>query len=105
MDSHLTFGRLENSGHQLEQSTLTGSVLANDAERLAGLNLERNVAQRPEVAVAAQTVEGDQLGEPMPRLFIDWVAFRNAFKLDGKHYPESTWADGADATSTFKRRQ
>src|SRR4029078_7369520 len=49
LDQERPAGRPHYSGQLLEQGALAGAVVADDAERLAPLDLERDVAQRPEL--------------------------------------------------------
>src|SRR3954471_21089037 len=51
-DRDLAAGRAQDAGQQLEQRRLAGAVGADDADRLAGLDVERDVAQRPQFLLA-----------------------------------------------------
>ena len=48
-EPRLAFGRRGDPGEDLEQGALAGAVVADDAHRLASLDLEAHVAQRPEL--------------------------------------------------------
>ena len=78
-------GGLQNAGDDLQQRALAGAVLADDAEGLAALDLEADIVQRPEILVALQPVEGQQLLEPVAGRFVDRVALGNALEFDGIH--------------------
>ena len=76
---------MQDSGDHLQQRALAGSVLADNAERLAALHLEADVVERPEILVALQTIQRQQLLEAVARRVVDRVAFRNTLEFNGVH--------------------
>ena len=52
--------RRQDAGHALEQGRLARTVVANNAERLAGFDIERNVSERPKLLVAVAAAGGDE---------------------------------------------
>src|SRR5208283_1027408 len=51
-------GGLEDPGYHLEQRALAGTVLADDAEGFAALNVEGDIVQRPEIPMTLEAVQG-----------------------------------------------
>src|SRR5258707_3564777 len=78
-------GWQQNAGDHLQQRAFAGSVFANDTERLAGPDLEADVAQGPEVAMELVASRRDQLFEPVARGVVDGVTFGYALKFDVGH--------------------
>ena len=77
--------RMQDSGDHLQQRALARSVLSDNAERLAALHLEADVVERPEILVALQTIQRQQLLEAVARRVVDRVAFRNTLEFNGVH--------------------
>ena len=76
---------MQDPGHHLQERALAGAVLPDDAEGLAALDLEADVVERPEILVALQTIQGQQLLEAVARRVVDRVAFRNTLEFNGVH--------------------
>ena len=51
-DLEAALGRLGRAGKELQQRALAGAILAYDPDRLAGVNLEADPAERPVCTVA-----------------------------------------------------
>src|ERR1700691_2483896 len=76
---------VQNASHHLQQRALARSVLAHDAEGLAAADLEADIVQGPEIPVALEPVEREQLLQPVTRRVVDRVALRDTLKFDGVH--------------------
>src|SRR5262249_26916772 len=76
-------GRRKGSGQQLEQRRLASAVVADDAERASLLNLEPEVAQRPERlrVIASQ----EQLLQTVERAAVYPVGLSQALGLQCNH--------------------
>ncbi len=85
VDIHSAGSGMQNPGHHLQQCALARSVLSHNAEGLAALHLEADVVERPEILVALQTIQGQQLLEAVARRVVDRVAFRNTLEFNGVH--------------------
>ena len=77
--------RMQDPGHHLQERALAGAVFPHNAEGLAALHLEADVVERPEILVALQTIQGQQLLEAVARRVVDRVAFRNTLEFNGVH--------------------
>ena len=80
---------MEDSSHHLQERALAGAVFPHNAEGFAALDLEADVVERPEILVALQTIQGQQLLEAVARRVVDRVAFRNTLEFNGVHGWES----------------
>ncbi len=78
-------GGLEDACAHLQQSALARSIFPNNAKRLASLDFEGDIAQRPIVGMEAAAVQQRQLLETIAGRRVDRVALRNARKFDGRH--------------------
>jgi hypothetical protein len=65
-------GGLQNSADNLEQGALAAAVRAHQAEHLAFLQVEADVAQRPKLGVALARA-GQHLPQPVGRAAIEAV--------------------------------
>src|SRR5262249_44517005 len=74
-----TFRRLRNSRQDFEQRAFARAVVTDDAQQLALLQLERDVAQRPE-CLGVAVVEKDWLHRPVPQHRI-WRGDQRAARL------------------------
>src|SRR5256885_7806630 len=73
VDLDLALRRRHGPGNQLEQGALAGAVSAHDAERLAAVDVERNAAQRPELAVVRPDRKSTRLNSS--HLVISYAVF------------------------------
>jgi hypothetical protein len=76
---------MKNSGYHLQKSAFAGAILPDDAESLTAADVEADLVERPEILVALQTIEGQQLLEAVARRVVDRVAFRNTLEFNGVH--------------------
>ncbi len=74
--------RPQRARDQLQQRRLAGAVAAQDADRLARLDRERDVAQRPEFRVELPAPAKQRLQQPVLRLLVDLVALAEPLDLD-----------------------
>src|SRR5256885_11229510 len=74
VDLDLALRRRHGPGNQLEQRALAGAVSAHDAERLAAVDVERNAAQRPELAVVRPPAAQQGLFQAILRAVVDAMA-------------------------------
>jgi hypothetical protein len=83
---------MQNAGDHLEQSAFARAVLADYAECLAGLDLECDVAERPEIPMKGAAIKGSELFETGTGLGVDGITFGDIPKLNnrGRHLLEST---------------
>ena len=54
---YIALARIQNAGHDLQQSAFAGSVLADNAKRLAALDLETNIVQSRKVVMKRDPVQ------------------------------------------------
>ena len=64
VDAHRSFGRTQGAGNQLQQRALFCAVLSDDTDRLARLNAEVNMTERP--ALLDRLHRGAKPGERPP---------------------------------------
>ena len=76
-------GGLKNSGADLQQGALAGSVFADDTERLAAAHFEGNVAKGPVIGVKAAAIESREFLQTVAGRGINRVALGDARKFDG----------------------
>jgi hypothetical protein len=76
----------------LEQRTFAGAILAYDAERLARVNLEADIADGPEVTMEGDTIQAGKFFEARTGSRVYGIAFGNVSKLYNRrrHLLEST---------------
>src|SRR5262249_45947209 len=75
-------GRLEDAGDQLEERRLAGAVPADQAERLPRRDLERHIAQSPDVARGRPAARDDRVLQRPVRPLGDPEALRDAIDDD-----------------------
>src|SRR3990167_2676457 len=75
--------------NQLQQRTLAGAIFSDQAKGGSFSDFERDVAQRPEVAMERAAVPGQQLLQAVGRARIDRVALRYALNVYRAHYSTS----------------
>src|ERR1035437_6931669 len=85
VDTDRAGGGMKDSGDHLQQRALSGAIFADNAERFAALDLEADIVEGPEILVALQTIQGQQLLEAVARRVVDRVAFRNTLEFNGVH--------------------
>ena len=85
MDIHRARGGMKDPRNHLQERTLAGAVLPDDAEGLAAFHLKTDIVKRPEILVALQTIQRQQLLEAVARRVVDRVTFRNTLKFNGVH--------------------
>src|ERR1035437_439092 len=85
VDTNRTGSGMKDAGDHLQQSAFAGAIFPHNAEGFAALDLEANVVQRPEILVALQTIQGQQLLQAVARRVVDRVAFRNTLEFNCVH--------------------
>ena len=76
---------LQDAGHDLQEGTFSGSVLADDTKRLATFDLETDIAQCPELGVALDAARRQQLPQAIAGRVVDRIALGDILKLNGIH--------------------
>src|SRR5829696_2906630 len=74
---------LEDAGHAFQERRLTRTVLADDAEDLAFLDVEGDVAERGELVEAVALLAGDQRLQRVRLLGMEPERFRDVPNLKG----------------------
>src|SRR5262249_45001349 len=90
----------QDSSHHLEQRALARAVLADYAKRFSGVNVERDIAQRPKVAMKGDAVQTREFFEARAGRWVDGITLGDVSELnDGlRHLLESTIFSGRPPT-------
>ena len=83
---------MQNTGYHLQQRTLAGSVLADDAESFASINLKADGSESPEIAMKGLLIEAGKLFEARAWGGVDRIALRDIAEFYDRrvHLLEST---------------
>src|SRR5580765_7493875 len=82
MDFYLPFGRIQSPSNNLEQRAFATAIAPNNADRLAFLDIERNIVQCPELTTIHPPATPKHLLEPILRAIIDAIHLANPTHAD-----------------------
>jgi hypothetical protein len=78
---------LEDTSNYLQERAFARAILTDDAKRLAGEDLESDIAERPEITMTSNAIQAGEFFEAGASGSVDGIGFGDTAKLnDGRNH-------------------